>query len=130
MLDAHRQQLLRIAVETATPAQRVLMLLRRGEQVMQDAIKYLEVKDFVKAHHALVKAQLIAAELINSFSSDEDLLRELCRVCEFIIDLLIQANVAKDTTPVENALKVWQQLISLFELIETRCNDISVEGGK
>lgn len=41
--------------------------------------------------------------------------------------MLMHANITKDTTPIEDALKVWRQMIALFELIEMKPTDAGGE---
>lgn len=106
-----RNRYAREAVTTATPAQLVVMLYDRFLKDLAAAETALGAGDLYAGHVALMHAQEIVRELRSSL--DTSLWKEgepLARLYDWVLDELVNANLAKDTVHIENARDVMQPL--------------------
>lgn len=112
-----RNRYARDAVTTATPAQLLLMLYDRLVKDLDAAERGLGARDVQASHVALLHAQEIVHEL--SMTLDTTMWPEsesLKRLYGWVVEQLIEANIAKDVQYVHNARAVvepmraaWQQ---------------------
>lgn len=102
-----RNRYAREAVTTASPAQLVVMLYDRLLKDLTAAEAGLGARDIQAGHNALIHAQDIVTELHATL--DTSVWREgeaLKRLYEYVLDQLMQANLAKDVQHVFNAREV------------------------
>ena len=115
-----RNRYAREAVATATPAQLVTMLYDRLVKDLNAAEQGLGARDIQATHSALIHAQEIVREL--NATLDVSVWKEgeaLRRLYDWVIEQLIEANMTKDPTFVQNAREViepirdaWHQVAS------------------
>lgn len=112
VLNAYKQS----SVETASPAELVLMLLNGCLRNMKEAITYIEGKDNTGANDKLVRAQEIIHELRAALDfTAGDLAAGLNSLYDFAYSCLIKANIRKQTGPVEDAIQVVTQIRDAWE---------------
>ena len=108
-------------VQTASQQELLLMLYRGALKFLDKAKAALEEKNIENSHHYLVRTQNIMAELMSSLnyerSEDEvsELVGGLYNVYGYMRRRLIQANVDKDTAPVEEVEKMFRALLQAWE---------------
>jgi len=105
MLQANPNKYLETAVQTASPAQLLIMLYDGVIRYCRQSIKYLEVKDYSNVNTNLLKAQSIISELRVTLDNKFPISQELHRIYEYFGFRLIQANIKKDASQVEEVLE-------------------------
>lgn len=93
-------------VFTATPEELTLMLYDGAIKFMNIAKYSIENKQIQKAHEALIRAQDIIIELNASLNMNYDVSKNLRSLYNFVMDKLIDANIAKDEKNIEDALDI------------------------
>ncbi|WP_054957472.1 flagellar export chaperone FliS [Paenibacillus dakarensis] len=119
--DKYRQS----SVQTASPAQLVLMLYDGAIRFVKIGIDGISNNDLPKANQYLGKAQTIVSELMSTLNHSYDISKNLFAMYEYINYLLIQANIKKSKEPAEEALGY------LTDLYETwiQASKLAVSGG-
>lgn len=103
------------AVETATPAQRLLILIDRLEADLAGMERGFEEHD-LEAIHVHAKAAQAAVALLRG-ALRHDLWEhavELAELYTFAIDRLVRANITKDRSPFEEARSVLSPLLAAW----------------
>lgn len=100
------------AVQTANPAQLVLMLYEGAIRFVRIGIEGIGKHDLYKANQNLGKAQTIVSELMSTLDYSYDISKNLFAMYEYINYLLIQSNVKKSIEPAQEALGY---LMDLYE---------------
>jgi flagellar protein FliS len=97
-----------MSIETAGPAELVLMLYNRALRSMEEATGCISRKDIEGSNRSLQKAQDIVDELRVSLnvSAGGKLARDLDAVYEYVNSRLLMANVKKDASLVNEARRV------------------------
>ncbi len=98
--DKYRQS----SVQTSNPAQLVIMLYDGAIRFARTAIEGLTQKDHEKVSLNLGKAQTIISELMSTLDRSYDISKNLFALYEYTNYLLVEANIHKDTTKVEEAV--------------------------
>jgi flagellar protein FliS len=120
MSDSQSNQYLRDAVLTATPEQLHLMLYDGAIRYAMQAKDALEVKDYETSYEKLTRAQNIIIEMQSGLRYDvnPELCGRVASIYNFLYRKLLDANVQRDTTAIDDALKVlrveretWQILV-------------------
>jgi len=99
---------LRNAVMTATPEQLHLMLYDGAIRFARQAQQALHEKRFEDSFNALTKAQRIVLEMTNGLNHEinPDLCAKMAGLYNFIYRKLVDANVSRDATAVDDALRI------------------------
>ena len=117
---------LRDAVMTATPEQLQLMLYDGCIRYAQQGKDALERKDQEASYDRLTRAQNIVLEMRNGLNFDVN--RELCErvasVYGFLYRKLLDANVHRDVTAIDDALKVLRIERETWQLLVDKVNRI------
>lgn len=102
------------SVKTASKEQILLMLYQAAIKNNKKAIEAIEKNDLASKGEHIGKLQDIVIELSNSldFEVGGDVARELASLYDYILYSSTQANIKKDTEPLEGTLKV---LITLYD---------------
>lgn len=110
------------SVLTATPEELTLMLYEGAIKFMNIAKYSIENKDTGKAHTSLIRAQDIIMELNYSLDMNYDISHELRSLYEFVLSKLIDANIKKDATAVDEAIYVvnemkdtWKEVMKIIK---------------
>src|SRR6056297_1709280 len=105
-------------VMTATPEELTLMLYNGCIKRVKFAIKAIENKNYSESNEYLIKAQAIIRELRGTLNMDYEISKEMSGLYEYILTLLIQGNIKKDTDSlvaakelIEDFRDTWYQLI-------------------
>ncbi|MEK3883891.1 flagellar export chaperone FliS [Paenibacillus sp. PL2-23] len=106
------------SVQTASGGQLIIMLYEGAIRFAKAGIEGIQVNNYEKANHNLKKAQAIIHELIASLNHGYDISKNLVRIYEYLLHLLIKANVNKSVSPIEEAIshllelkEAWKQVV-------------------
>ncbi|HHT01247.1 MAG TPA: flagellar export chaperone FliS [Firmicutes bacterium] len=94
------------AVFTAGPAQLTLMLFDGALRHLSWAQEAMANRDAQRAHGALCRAQEIIAHLRNNLDGHYPISRQLDALYEFCLRRLVEANVRKDETAVQEVTEL------------------------
>ncbi|WP_219834394.1 flagellar export chaperone FliS [Paenibacillus sp. R14(2021)] len=98
------------SVQTASPAQLIIMLYDGAIRFIKQGIEAIDHRNIEKANTNLIKAQNIVHELIASLNFQYPISSELAQIYEYMLHQLISANMKKDKEP---AVEVLSHLIDL-----------------
>ena len=98
------------SVQTATPGQLVIMLYDGAIRFTKAGIEGIQRRQYSVASTNLTKAQAIVHELVASLNHDYPISKDLARIYEYVLHLLIQTNVKKDVKLAEEVLEHLQEL--------------------
>ena len=102
--NSHYQQYNNSKVLTASPAELTLMLYEGAIKFCNIAIVAIEKKDMQKAHTNIMKAEKIIDHLRITLDMKYPVAEDFERVYEYIGWRLVQANMKKDASIIEEAL--------------------------
>ena len=108
--DAYRQQ----DILTASPIDLIVMLYDALKKNIVLGRRGIDKKDALAAHKHLMKAQEIVTELLNSLDMNYEISEELLSLYEFILRNLEDANLRKDTEPLEATIEIVDTLRSAW----------------
>lgn len=91
-------------VLTASPAELTLLLYEGAIKFCNIAIIGVEQKDIEKTHNNLKKAEAIIEELRSTLNHKYPVAKDFEEVYKYIYNLLITANITKNTEDIEAAL--------------------------
>lgn len=99
-------------IETASQEQILLMLYEGLLKFTRQAREALEEENYEKAHNKLLRSQDIVTELMSTLDMDigGEIAEELYRLYDFVLHNLIQANVEKDPSRVDDVIPVLEEL--------------------
>lgn len=101
----------RTSVQTASPGALILMLYDGAIKQLHRAQKALSQSNIAEANQALQAAQAIITELMVTLNFDAgDIARNLYRLYEYFNYRLVQANIRKDPTRVDEVLRHMETL--------------------
>jgi len=100
--DAYRKQ----DVLTAGPIDLIVMLYDALKKNIILGKRGIEKKDVPGAHKSLMKAQMILTELINSLDMNYEISDELLSLYEFALKNIADANLHKNTEPLEPIIEM------------------------
>ncbi|WP_409343780.1 flagellar export chaperone FliS [Paenibacillus sp. MBLB4367] len=112
MISAQRNKYLETTIQTATPAQLLIMLYDGAIRNCRAGIEALRSGRVGDANTHLIKAQDIISELVITLDRSAPVSENLLKLYEYFGYLLVQANVKKSEVPAEEVL---QYLIELKE---------------
>ncbi len=103
-----KMEYLRTKVLTASPEELHLMLYDGAIRFAEEAKTALMEGDLEKAHTALVRAQNIVLEMSSGLdhSVDPELCAKMSSLYNFIYRRLIEANLKREVSPIDDALKI------------------------
>ncbi|SEC34529.1 flagellar export chaperone FliS [Paenibacillus sp. GP183] len=113
MIQTQRNKYLESTVQTATPAQLLIMLSDGAIRFCRLGIEALKSDNFQEANNNLGKAQDIISEFVITLDRTSPIAEHLLRLYEYFGYRLIEANTQKSLVPVEEVLAY------LIELKET-----------
>jgi len=116
MANAYKRQ----QIMTASPAELTLMLYNGAIRFITESIQAIEKKEINKAHTANMRAQKIVRELMLATDMKQEISQKWILIDEYILHCLIQGNIKKDKSQLEEAKKflmefrdTWSQAIKL-----------------
>jgi len=114
--DAYRRQ----DILTAGPVDLIVMLYDALKKNIILGRRGIEKKDVPGAHAALIKAQLILTELINSLDMNYEISAELLDLYEFALKNIAEANLQKNIEPlvpvvemVDSIREAWKEISAM-----------------
>lgn len=107
---AQQNKYLETKIQTATQEQLLIMLYDGAIRFCKISIEGIQQNNFAKAHENLMKAQDIIAEFVITLRQDSAVAEPLLRLYEYFIHRLTEANLKKETGPIEEVLKYLQDL--------------------
>jgi flagellar protein FliS len=113
MLQMQRNKYLETTIQTATPAQLLIMLCDGAIRFCKQAIEAITQSNFEEANRSLSKAQDIVNEFIITLDRSAPIAESLLKLYEYYNYLLVQANIQKKIEPVQEVISY------LVELKET-----------
>ncbi|HEY8342274.1 MAG TPA: flagellar export chaperone FliS [Calditerricola sp.] len=105
-MQLYRQQV----VQTATPAQLLIMLYEGAIRFTKQAIAATKEKRIQEAHEANLRVQDIVREWMVTLDPSYPISKNLMALYDYFLHLLIQANVKKDAAPLEELLGYLEEL--------------------
>jgi len=95
------QQYKENAILTASPEELVLMLYNGIIRFIEEAKGAIEKKDYMAANNSIQRAQDIITELMLTLDMNYDISKNLYSLYDYMLRRLIDANVKKDVTILE-----------------------------
>lgn len=111
--------------ETASPHKLILMLYDGAIRYTQKAIEAIEAKNILQSHQCIVKSQDIMYELVSCLDEQKggEMAKNLKNLYLYVIDLMVQSNLKKDSAPLKETLNILQEIRSAWDEIG---KDVSV----
>ncbi len=103
-------QYLQNEVLTASPEKLTLMLYEGAIKFMRMSILHIRAKELAAANTTLLRAQDIIQALMASLDMEQDVSRNLASLYEFMTHTLVEANIHKDVTRIEQVIKMAGEL--------------------
>ena len=100
--DAYKRQ----QIMTASPEELTWLLYNGAIRFVAESIAAIEKKDWQTAHAKNIRAQNIMREFMLTLDLQYELSRNWLRIDEYILHCLIQGNIKKDRTALEEAKKL------------------------
>jgi len=113
--DAYRRQ----DVLTAGPVDLIVMLYDALKKNIVLGKRGIAKNDVPGAHKYLMKAQMILTELINSLDMNYQISEELLDLYEFALKSLADANMHKDTEPLDPVIEMVDSIRDAWKEIST-----------
>jgi flagellar protein FliS len=104
MQYAQRNKYMETGVQTASPAQLLIMLYDGAIRNAKLAIEAIEKKNYQDTHIYLVKLQDIVSEFIITLDRSSPVSENLLRLYDYFLFRLVEANTKKDAAPVQEVL--------------------------
>ncbi|MWV46613.1 flagellar export chaperone FliS [Paenibacillus sp. HJL G12] len=123
MINLPYQKYQQTQLQTAPPAQLLLMLYDGAIRFVRIGISGIEEQDYEKANTYLCKAQAVIHELIAALNYDYPIAKTLHRVYEYMVYQLIQANMKKSTVPAKEILSHLQELREAWDTASKSLNN-------
>ena len=114
--DAYRRQ----DVLTAGPVDLIVMLYDALKKNIILGKRGITKNDVPGAHKALMKAQLILTELINSLDMNYEISNELLGIYEFALKGIADANIQKNIEPLEPIIEMVDEIRSAWKEISSQ----------
>lgn len=97
-------------IQTASPAELTLMLYDGAIKFCNIALGALEKNEIEKANTNMIKAQKIIVEFRCTLDFSYPVAKDFDLVYDYIYRRLVEANVKKDSVPLEEALKYIREM--------------------
>lgn len=110
LLQPQRTQYLEKTLQSATPAQLLIMLCDGAIRFNKQAIEAINQKNFEDANHYLGKVQDIIGEFVITLDQKSPVADHLLRLYDYFLVRLTEANIKKETEPAEEVLSYLLEL--------------------
>ncbi len=97
-------------IMTATPEQLTLMLYNGAIRFVHESIDALAAEDYQKAHNSNLRAQDIVREFVCTLDMSIEMSQSLAALYEYIEYNLIEGNIKKDRTHLEQAYEMLKEM--------------------
>lgn len=122
MINSPYQKYQQTQLQTAPPAQLLLMLYDGAIRFVRMGTSGIDEKNYEKANKFLCKAQAVINELIAALNYDYPVAKTLYQVYEYMIHQLIQSNLKKDKRPANEVLDYLLELREAWEVASKSSN--------
>ncbi|ANY66968.1 flagellar export chaperone FliS [Paenibacillus sp. BIHB 4019] len=109
MLNSPYQVYQQSSVQTATPGQLIIMLYEGAIRFTKGGIEGIKKQNYEMANTNLKKAQAVINELLASLNYDFEVSKNLSQIYEYLLHLLIEANLKKNDAFAQEALGYLQE---------------------
>lgn len=109
------QQYAQNQVNTATQEELPLLLYKGAVKFILLAMQGVDNNDFEAVNNNIIKAQNIYRELSRTLDDNYAVSANLGSLYDFMISLLIKANIKKDKATLEEALGLAKEFVSTWE---------------
>lgn len=103
------------SIMTASPEELVLMLYNGAMKFLRQAIIHIENRDIPSAHKAIIRVQDITIEFMSNVDRKYEVGKNLYNLYDFIHNKLVQANVSKSITLLEEVYDMYKELRDTWE---------------
>lgn len=110
MINSPYQKYQQTQLQTASPAQLLLMLYDGAIRFVRLGIAGIEEQDYEKANTYLCKTQAVIHELMAALNYDYPIAKALEQVYEYMLYRLINSNLKKNTAPAQEVLSYLLEL--------------------
>lgn len=110
MLQAQPNKYLENSVQTASPAQLLIMLCDGAIRFSKKSIEDIKNQDFISANTNIGRVQDIISEFVITLDKESPIAEQLLQLYEYFSYLLIQANVKKDPQPIQEVVGYLMEL--------------------
>lgn len=104
MIHSPYQKYRQAQAETASKPKLLIMLYDGAIRFTKAGVEGITSRDYEMANNNLVKSQAIIHELVSSLNFDYPISNELVQIYEYMLLLLIEANVKKQVGPAEEVI--------------------------
>lgn len=103
-------QYLENTVLTAAPEELTLMLYDGAIKFMNQAVVYIDMQNYEKSNTAIIRAQNIFEEFMNTLNMDYEVSKYLYSLYDYINFNLVQANIKKDVNLIREMIDFTREL--------------------
>lgn len=111
------QQYQHNSIMTASREELTLMLYNGAIKFCNQAVDAIEKQDIERAHTCNIKAQRIIKEFQVTLNRDFTYAKDINRIYDFIIQLLVEGNIEKEAVKIEQATKLIREMRDLWKQI-------------
>lgn len=104
-------------VNTATPAELTLMLYEGAIKFCNIAVIGIDEGDISKANNNIIKAEKIISYLRSTLDPKYEVSKDFDRVYSYVYDRLVQANISKDKTIIQEVLVHVREMRDTWKMI-------------
>lgn len=101
MIQAQRNKYLETTIQTASPAQLLIMLCDGAIRFCKAGIEAINNRNYEEANRNICKAQDIITEFSITLDRNSSVADSLLKLYEYYLYLLIEGNMKKKTEPIE-----------------------------
>jgi flagellar protein FliS len=110
MIQTQQNKYLETAIQSASPAQLLIMLCDGAIRFCKQSIEALKVKNYEEANRNIIKVQDIIKEFVITLDNKAPIAANLLAIYDYMERRLIEANIYKLLEPVEEVLGYLQEL--------------------
>ncbi|OCT13157.1 flagellar export chaperone FliS [Paenibacillus pectinilyticus] len=110
MISAQQNKYVQNSIQTASPAQLLIMLSDGAIRFCKQAIEAIHQKNYQDANHFLVKVQDIIQEFVITLDKKAAVADQLLPLYDYFLFRLVEANTKKQAEPAEEVLGYLQEL--------------------
>ncbi|WP_353893756.1 flagellar export chaperone FliS [Proteinivorax hydrogeniformans] len=117
------QQYKQTQINTASPGELVLMLYNGAIKNLNQSIKALEEDNKEEFRVKIEKTQDIVVELTATLKQDEEISKNLASLYQFVINRLIKGHSSLSKEPVEEALRILNEMRDTWKEMLSKLNE-------
>lgn len=114
MIQPQQNKYLETAIQSATPAQLLIMLCDGAIRFCKQFIEALKVNNYEEANRNVIKVQDIIKEFVITLDKKAPIAQNLLVMYDYIEFRLLEANMQKSLVPAEEVLGYLQELKSTW----------------